>query len=563
MINISRFNIAILLLAFLATACSKGYLEKKPLDGPSAASFYSNKDELMMGLMGCYRQLNFPGGGAGVEAGGPWPLLLETCTDLSWQRIGNDLQQIGNGTHNTDNGFSLGFWSNFYKGIARCNFLLDNIHKLNGIVDNTLLAKVTAEARFIRAVHYHYLVELFGDVPLITKTQSLEEAQVPRVAKSEVVDFIIKELTEVEVDLPLNQDIINNGRATKGAAIGYLARTALYNKRWDIAATAAKRVMDLNKYRIEDNYANLFRYSGKSNREVIFSLQYLRPLLTHTTTRTQGLRLVGGVSTVVPYQNAVDAYDMVDGLAIDKSPMYDASQPYVNRDPRLGYSIALPGTTVMGFLFQPHRDSLQTWNYNTTPATRVSNTDAINAFATFSGYLWRKYLDEADKDFIRDSQLDVILMRFSEILLIYAEAMIENNTIDNSVYDAINAVRGRASVNMPLITTGKTQQQLREIVRKERRIEFGNEGLRLFDIRRWQIAEKVMSGPYYGKPPKGLAANAPAIDVDGHADYSLVTNLSEMRIIENKLFNKNRDYLWPIPNIDVLSNAKMVQNQGY
>ncbi len=556
-------GLGMIALMLVITSCSKDYLEKQPLDGPSATSFYSNENELMMGLAGCYRKLNFNGGGTGVESGGPWPLLLECASDLSWQRIVNHLQYVGIGSHDANNGFILGFWRNFYSGIAHCNFLLDNINKLDGKVAAAKLQQASAEARFIRAVMYHYLIELFGDVPLVTHMQTLEEAQVARTPKSEVVAFIIKELNEVLPDLPLNQDVINNGRATRGAALGYLARTALYNSQWGVAADAAKQVMNLNKYELEDRYDNLFKYAGQSNKEVMLSLQYLRGIVTHTTTRTQGIRLNGGVCTIVPFQNTVDGFDMIDGLPIDESPLYNAANPYANRDPRMEYTIAVPGNIVFGYLFQPHRDSLQTWNYNTNPATRVSNTDAINAFATFSGFMWRKYLDDDDKNFIRDSYLPIILMRYAEILLIYAEAKIESNDIDESVYNAINEVRQRSSVNMPPITTGKTQQQLREIVRKERRVEFANEGLRLFDIRRWRLAEKLMTGSFYGKPPKGLPSSAPQIDADGYIDYRQVSNVNEMRVIEVKQFNSTRDYLWPIPGIEVLTNSAMVQNPGF
>src|SRR5690606_15796378 len=134
---------------------------------------------------------------------------------------------------------------------------------------------------------------------------------------------------------------------------------------------------------------------------------------------------------------------------------------FVNRDPRLAYTIALPGTDFFGFQFETHKDSISCWNYsyNTSTAVRIQNQDAINAYATFSGYCWKKYVDIKDKDFTMESELNIIQSRYAEVLLIYAEAMIESNKIDQSVYDAINSIRQRPTVAMPAVSSGKTQNE--------------------------------------------------------------------------------------------------------
>jgi hypothetical protein len=270
-----------------------------------------------------------------------------------------------------------------------------------------------------------------------------------------------------------------------------------------------------------------------------------------------------GASNKVPGQTLIDSYECTDGLPIDKSPLYKVTSPFENRDPRLGFTVALPGSNFQNFKFETHKDSLKTWNYNTTPATRVDNIEATHAFATYTGYCWRKYVDLIDKDDRSNSELNVILMRYAEVLLIYAEAKIEANTIDQSVYDALNQVRQRPTVNMPAVPSGKSQEELRSVVRKERKYELSSEGLRLSDIRRWKIAQQVMNGIFYGRIPRGYLAAAPVIDANGTPDYSNVPNRSEMRVVELRTFNPNRDYLWPIPNIDILTNKKLVQNTGY
>lgn len=554
-------NYAVMSLAIvMVSACKMDYLDRYPIDAPSSSNFYTNEAELRMGLFGCYESLNFKVNGEPR----PWITILDVTTDIDWNRSNSNMQLIGNGSHDSQNPAITQFWSGYYEGISRCNFLLDNIDNLIGEVSEQVYAEAKAEARFLRALNYHYLAELFGGVPLITRTLTLEEAQVPKSTKAEIVDFILTELDAIVDDLPLRHGADNmSGRATKAAALAIKARAALYNEQWAVAAEAAKAVIDLGSHSLHDNFQGLFTYSGQSSQEIILSLQYLRGVVTHTTPRFFLSRLAGGVSNEVPPQSIVDSYECVDGLAIDQSPLFDPQNPFENRDPRLGYTIALPGSTLFNFQFETHPDSVQVWNYNTSPATRVSNTDATHAFATFTGYLWRKYIDLNDRVDVFNSEINQVLIRYADVLLMYAEAKIEANDIDASVYEAINLVRQRPSVDMPPILPGKTQEELRSAVRKERKYEFVLEGLRLFDVRRWGIAEEVMSGPLYGRIRNAYLANAPLIDENGTPHYDNVTNRADMRVIEIKNFNPNRDYLWPIPNIDILTNEELVQNPGY
>jgi hypothetical protein len=550
---------ALLCCLVMPVSCKKDYLSKVPLEGPSDASFYSNQDELMLGLFGCYKALNFE-----AKAQRPWPVILDVTTDIDWNRSNHAMQDIGKGSHASNNASTLIFWREYYQGIGRCNFLLDNIDRVKDKVSPQVYAQVKAEARFLRAINYHYLIEMFGGVPLITHTVKLEEAQMARNTKKEVADFVIKEMDEAAKDLPLTVDAKSTGRATKGAALAIKARTALYNEDWVIAAEAAKAVMDLNVYKLHPDFGQLFTYAGQNSTEIIFALQYLKGVLTHATPNFLTSRMAGGVSNEIPPQSMVDSYGMKDGLPIDKSPLYDPKAPFKNRDPRLGYTIVVPNSILFNIQFETHPDSLKVWNYNTTPATRVANQDATNAFATYSGYLYRKYTDITDMADDENSDMNLILVRYAEVLLIYAEAKIEANQVDESVYAAINLVRQRPTVNLPAIAAGsKTREELRAIVRVERKCEFAMEGLRLFDIRRWKIAEKVMPGPLLGRIPREFLSNAPKIDENGTADYSTVTNSSKMRLIETRTFNPKRDYLFPIPNIEILTNTKLVQNPGY
>jgi hypothetical protein len=158
------------------------------------------------------------------------------------------------------------------------------------------------------------------------------------------------------------------------------------------------------------------------------------------------------------------------------------------------------------------------------------------------------------------STVSFIMIRYADVLLMYAEAKIKAGQTDPSVYDALNAVRRR--VGMPAVTTSDPTE-LFHAVQRERKYELALEGHRLFDIRRWRLAEEVMPGELLGRVQRGLLSNAPAVDSRGTPDYNTVANKSEMRVIETRLFNPKRDYLLPVPRIEMETNENLVQNPNY
>ncbi|TDQ11587.1 RagB/SusD family nutrient uptake outer membrane protein [Pedobacter metabolipauper] len=557
--HLYTYIIAVLFVVSMP-ACQKGYLDKSPLNGPSDETYFANQDELVLSVNGLYKYLNYL-----PLDNMPTNLSIDDATDMGWDRNNSSLQALGKGNHDSNNGYALTIWTEGFRVIGKCNFILDNIEKVRSNSTAAIFNRSKAEARFVRAYVYQYMIDYFGDVPLITNVLKLEDAKLPKTPKIEIVDFILKEMTEAAPDLPLNYTGADVGRATRGAALSIKARAALNNGRWADAAEAAKLVIDSKVYSLHTNFGALFSYAGQNSPEIIFAFQFLKAANTkvHNTPNNFLSRNGLGFTNKVPSQSLVDVFPCTDGLNIDESPLFDPQDPYKNRDPRLGFTIAVPGSVFYNYQFETHRDSLKCWNYNTTPATRVDNQDALNAFATFTGYCWKKYVDLQDRLDRANSELNVIQIRYAEILLIYAEAKAELNQLDESAYAAINLVRTRPSVNMPQITTGKLQDEFRSLVRKERMYELANEGFRLADLRRWKIAEKAMTGNFYGRVQRGLVAAAPQIDENGLADYSAVPNRADMRVIEVRTFNKNRDYLWPIPNIETLTNTNLVQNPFY
>jgi hypothetical protein len=224
----------------------------------------------------------------------------------------------------------------------------------------------------------------------------------------------------------------------------------------------------------------------------------------------------------------VDAFECVDGMTIDQSPLFDPENPYKNRDPRLNMAVLKEGDMLAG-------SPLAGGTVNDAVNTGLYPNKAFNYLHTG----WGLY------------DMDIVLLRYAEVLLTYAEAKIESGTIDQSVLDAINHVRARAYNtvftdvdNYPNVTT-LNQSELREIIRRERNVELANEhnDTRLQDIKRWRIAEDVLNGTMFG------AKN----------------DSGEYRVMQQLNFDSSKHYLWPIPQseIDLIGSDIMTQNPGY
>jgi hypothetical protein len=553
-------NIFILCAVMTAAFSCEDYLDRAPLDVPSDETFFANQTELEMAVTGVYNRLWF------WPAGTAWSLSFDFASDDGWDRNGSPLQALGRGEQNSDNGFTNSFWSHFYRAIGRTNFIVSNSVHLRDEIGEETYDALLAQARFFRSFFYGYLAELYGDVPLLTEMVSLEDAQMPRTPKSEVVDFVLAELDDIVEHL--HTDAGTKDRIGAGAALAMKARVALWNERWEEAAAAAKQLMDAGIYQLDDDYEGIFNNGGDSSPEVILRIQYLRGVQTHNLPGNFWSRLALGHSNKKPPQDMVDTYDCIDGLPIDRSPLYDPHTPFENRDPRLHYTLVVPGSRLVDWIFETHPDSTQTWNFSEDTPRRVENIEASHAFASFTGYLYRKHIDVSNYPTdVFSSEQNLTLMRYGEVLLNYAEAKIELNEIDDSVYEVINTIRSRPSVDMPPIEPGKSQEEMRNIVRKERRHELGMEGLRYFDIRRWRIAEDLLVGPYRGRPNRydggGWLNEPPAIDPIGTPSYGHISNVNELVTIETRAFNPNRDYLWPIPRIELETNTSLTQNPGY
>ena len=526
-----RIQYIIAAVAFMTisfSACKKDALDKQPTDGTSSANYWKTEDNAVQATSNVYRYL-----------GDFWDrIFLSGGTDdtYSWSNWPSDILYAANGTATSSTGVFNHYWTNFYKMIGAANNVLDNINKVSGM-SAEMKNRLIGESRFLRAYAYQQLIGMYGDVPLVTHVQTVEEFMVARTPRAQVADFIIKELDTIANYLPVTYEDADAGRATKGAAMALKARTYLYENDWANAAIAAKAVMDLSKYTIDNNYLSLFNGDNKNSSEIILSGRYLANTYTNGTATWVGGPSLGGWSQVVPLQSLVDEYECTDGNTITTSPLYNASDPFSNRDPRLKLTIVIPGTVVNGI---------------TIDVTAKNSIDGLGKNnGSFTGYYYKKYIPTAiSGNYDSNSYNDIVLIRYAEILLTYAEAKVEAGQIDQSVYDAINQVRGRTGVQMPAITAAKasTQAALRAIIHRERRVEFPLEDNRLFDIRRWKIAETVMPGNVYG-----ILNNFDT----GRADYGSHV------LVEKRSFNAGRDYLWAIPQNEMDLDKNLVQNPGW
>ncbi len=456
---------------------------------------------------------------------------------------------IGAGIYDTSLGRLKEEWNNRYAGIKTCNILIENINRIPD-ADPAIIARMSAEARFLRAFQHFQLTTWFGDIPLVKKDPSLEEATtIRRTPHAEVVEFILDELNAVIPMLPKNTQLAETerGRITMGAAVALKARVLLYESRWEevIQTTDQFMAMTYGQYSLFPSYEGLFEAKNEYNSEDILSLQYvlidrmwgeffdMAPL-------SAGARL----NALAPTQELVDSYIMLNGKKINEmGSNYNENNPYVNRDPRLT-------ATVVYDQYQWKEADGSTRTINIKPGTAPGNPDEFvqGSSATSTGYYTRKYYDSQHLTSLQ-SGLNLMLFRYADILLMYAEAKNELGQMNSTVWDqTIKALRARAGFTDSAALTFNSslgQTELQEIIRNERRTEFGMEGLRIFDIRRWKIAEDVLNGYAHG-----AKFGVSSID-NGYLRVNL------------RNFDPDKHYLWPVPRDERLINTNLSQNPNW
>ncbi|WP_300698609.1 RagB/SusD family nutrient uptake outer membrane protein [Bacteroides sp.] len=562
-----------------STLSSCNDLNLIPLSETSTGNWYASETELEMAANEFYKI------GYWQEV---WNILEQSTDNFTYRNTNR--YTILDGTLSSSGGdggwFCQTQWEKNYKLIAMANMLLEKSERaLNAGVSADVVEKYRAEAKFARACGYGTLITFFGDVPYLDKNLTIDEAlKLGRRSKEEIIPLIYQDFGDAAAILPASYG--NNAkRFTKGAVYGMKARFSMYLNDYETALEAAKNCMDLKVYELHSDFAEYFLATTKDSKESVFCFPRSienNTILDGWIINNQTSRNSGGYGSASPSWDLLASFLCTDGKPIDESPLFDSKNPFKNRDPRCTATIVEFDTPHLGFNFTPHPDSLKVWNYKTGKLQQNNDSRAVAQYASFNGLLWKKGIDATWLANSKKVENDFVLLRYADVMLMYAEAKIELNQIDQSVLDCINAVRARAygvdktKVDMYPAVTTTNQDELRRILRTERRMEFANEGgVRYMDLVRWRLAEKVLNSFNYGilypatdlrdkVTSKGLWfwPMTPKIDKDGCADFSemvtagLITPLSERHWPE-------RQYLWPIPEVDILVNPNMKQNPGY
>lgn len=544
--KISRYlNLyAILVTVSAGTISCDKYLEVTPTSQVSDATLWetTNNADLFLndvyaGLPTMYRTLD------------PW----ENFSDNAMNGVNWPYSRVtySNSVYTPSNAPSQ--WAHF-DNVRRCNLFIAKVMSSTLPEDWTRLR--LAEARFLRAYYYSLLWIGHGGVPIITeplnRAEQGDEIFRSRNSSEETYQFISDECAAIASDLPLTAPA---GRATRGAALTLKGWCDLYQasplknsdndvSRWARAAASNKMVLDLGVYTLMNDYNAIFIEENDNNAEVIFDKQHLGGTGTLGNFRTAycGPSFVDGVmrgwGLSVPTQELVDDYFMANGLPIsDPASGYDPQDPYANREKRFYQSIIYDGAEWLGSTM------VMKQGMGSRNATDFSDADE----STNTGYYFRKGMDPRYATVGNGlNGANFIIFRLAEVYLSYAEAQNEAVGPDESVYDAVDAVRHRS--DLPPLPEGMSQDEMRSLIRQERRIELAGEEKRWYDLLRWKMAEEKLNGPLH------------AIKIEmvgGNPVYSSVPASGGQRVFYE------RNYLLPIPQSAIDRNDQLEQNPGY
>jgi hypothetical protein len=485
------------LMTLGTTSCNKEFIELNDPTRLPTTEGYTDSLSIQNAVTAAYSSLQ---DAYGKSTNRGLYVFGEIPSDNSFTVVsGERLNEFNDFTVVSDNPRLQSQWLATYRSVARCNIVLSRAESVK-LTQNTR-NRLFAEVRFIRALTYFNAVRIWGDVPLVTgEIESIPDAyQFGRAPQDQVYAQIEQDLRFAEENLPVTQAGANLGRATKGAAQGLLGKVLLTQKKYADAAAKLKQVIDANTYALQATYANIFATTNEMNSEILFAVRYTKG----------GLGLGSGFTTWF-------------------MPPYTTAQT----------SALLGGATFTGQQFNTvDTDLVAAFTASGTTDVRAatSYTLPINPNATTT-YYTKKYIDTPTS--ATDAENDWIVLRYADVLLMYAEAVNEQGGPTAPALDAVNRVI-RRSRNLPVTTAAPTvdlaltisQGDLRTRLELERRLELNFEGHRWFDLVRTGRAIPVMNA------------------------FFTRTNATT-RINQNNL-------LFPIPVQEINTNPILTQNPGY
>jgi len=529
-----KYCLLLAIPAVMSTSCSEDFLDRAPGDALSPATFWKTEKDADLALTACYNRM------AQIYAAERmwyWDCTSDNAYNFHTHE---GYRCIANGSMAASNTGKSYF---DFLDIRTYNEYL----QMENTVEFSSEAKrnqYRAEVRMLRAMSYFWKVLCYGDFPFTDQVfTSIEESRIEKTPKATILEFIKSELKDCIGALPKTSDI---GRITSGAAQAFLMRVCLLTGDYAQAESMAKTVMDGGQYSMPNlTYEESFLKANQYNSEVIFTTEHAKPgfEMWFGAYMSNGY---GGWSSIVPTKDLVDAYETKNGLTTDEDSDFNPENPYVNRDPRLKATILYPGQAY-GIYAEKGFGSLVKGNVD-------HGLTANNA--THTGFNFKKFYSNLDEyDDWWNAARNFPVLRYAEVLLSYAEAMIEQGKVDASVYEAINQVRTRAG--LPNVDEAKysTADKLRELVRRERRVEFAYEGMRRWDIIRWGIAKDVLNQPLLRVEGELLTTK----NAEGDFDVKITGTAVE----ENRTFTVGKNELLPIGQGILDANPQITQNPGY
>lgn len=455
--NIIKLIILGLMCGFYS--CSD-ILNKDPLVDVSSNTFWKTENDVQAALTAAYASgLRSDIYSARQSAAGVY-MDLESLSDNALCSSGFESYAtiLRGGITASTGGAINDFWTNSYKGIAACNYFLENISKAENFLVSGNFNRYKSEALFLRAYYYNELVQLYGAVPLTLKSEYVGSGYVdtPRSPKNDVVEQI---LSDLETAIPFLPNVAyTDGHVVRGTAIMLKVRVLMNNHRYNEAADAAWSVIGdtSNPFKLADDYAGIFFGKQDNNSEIMFSVMFKAPADYHSLDQMVGSRM-----SCFPTKQLRDAYEPGDPRL--KMTIFQIGDPWINNEYRIFQEEGRKSESVI-------------------PITGMAWKKWINpeAYVPTGTYM---------------SDQHIVKMRYADLLLLYAEAMFESGKGDDArALKALNDVRARKGVEMPAKTV-----LTRENIRNERRIELAYEGLRYNDIIRWNIAKDVIPVIAYDK----------------------------------------------------------------
>lgn len=533
-----KYFFTLIIICFLYS-CNEDFLDVVPGNQLSDATFWKTKEDADMALVGCYKNWD------------AWStyLWLDAASDNLFAQH-YDFYEIAGSTWRSTSGVGwefwfdgdMGDWTNggswfSYTKIRKYNNFLTNIEKAD--MDQTTKEIYKAEVRFLRAFDYFTKTQLWGDMPLVTELIP-SNSILDRTPVAEVQKFIIDEMEAISQILPIQNNIQSGGHITAGAALALKARLELYTGKYDLAMIDAKKVIDMTCYELNPDYQGMFQPGNATTcKEAILTINYIDNYVNNTFILQMLLPAsYGGYSGLGATKSLVDAYETTLGKTIDDPASgYDPEHPFENRDVRMDMTFLHPGMVWNDKIY----NSLD--RYLSDGTLNLDFHADVNACRTGMNIL--KYIKGIPISQVTSTYgTNIVVIRLAEMYLTYAEAAVETSQNLDIGLALLNQLRERG--NLPPAT-----ELTQDLVRRERRVELALEGLRRWDIKRWDIGSTALNGPTYGS--REGSVNMTTGEVTWADTYIKVAD---------KTFNPAYKYLLPIPQKE-MDISGMTQNDGY